>query len=136
MNPPPQTSFTLTVEAGPGTARLRLAGDLDYDTSEELVRCAEECLDADARLTDLHLDCAGLEFCDSMGIAILLMIHRKTRAGAVRLHLDNPPPFLERVLHITGIRHLFAEHHSPRQAERTHPGASTAPAGPRHQGRP
>ncbi|MFJ9074669.1 STAS domain-containing protein [Streptomyces sp. NPDC102278] len=134
MNPPPPSSLSLTVEAGSGTARLHLAGDLDYDTSDELARGAEQSLDAHPHPTDLHLDCAGLQFCDSTGIATLLMIHRKTTTGAVRLHLDNAPPFLERMLHLTGIRHLFPEHHSPRQAEQAHPGASSA--GPRYRDRP
>ncbi|MGY0070315.1 STAS domain-containing protein [Streptomyces sp. QTS137] len=107
MTPLPHRPLTLTVEAGQGTAHLRLAGDLDHDTSDGLVEQAEQCLTTHPGLRDLHLDCAGLRFCDSTGISVLLMIHRRTTARDVRLHLDGPPPFLERILDTTGVRQLF-----------------------------
>ncbi|MFE3598365.1 STAS domain-containing protein [Streptomyces sp. NPDC059142] len=115
MTDQPSPSFSLTVEAGQGIAHLRLAGVLDYDTSDELTRQATACLAEHPRLRELHLDCARLRLCDSMGISTLLMLHRSTGARNTSLHLDNPPPFLERVLDITGIRHLFSQDSSPRQ---------------------
>ncbi|MFE6484022.1 STAS domain-containing protein [Streptomyces sp. NPDC057757] len=104
----PSRYFTVTVEAGPGTVRLRLVGDLDYDTSEELTRQADDCLAGHPRLHELVLDCAGLGLCDSMGLSALLMIHRRTSARRISLHLDNTPAFLDRMMDITGTRTLFA----------------------------
>ncbi|WP_328321550.1 STAS domain-containing protein [Streptomyces sp. NBC_00388] len=117
MNTPSSPSFTLTVEAGPGTVRLRLTGDLDYDTSGELAERAEACLTEMPDLRELRLDCAQLRMCDSMGLSTLLMLHRRTADRAIRLYLDRPPAFLERVLEITGIRQLFEREAAPQQGE-------------------
>ncbi|MEU2825586.1 STAS domain-containing protein [Streptomyces bacillaris] len=104
----PSPLLTVTAEEGRGWARLRLTGDLDYDTSGELVARAAERLAARPELDDLHLDCAGLEMCDSMGVSALLQVHRDTAARRVRLHVEEAPPFLDRIMRITGIDHLFA----------------------------
>ncbi|MGW0800134.1 STAS domain-containing protein [Streptomyces sp. NPDC002692] len=113
----PHPSFTLTVEAGPGTAHLHLVGELDYETSDELLQHTDRCLAGQPDLTDLHLDCTQLRFCDSMGLSTLLTIHRKTTARHIRLHLDNPPQFLERILNTTGVRQLFPQTYASRRTE-------------------
>jgi anti-anti-sigma factor len=116
MTPMP-SSLTVTLEAGRGTASLHLAGGLDYDTGDGLVQHADQCLADHPDLHDLRLDCAELGFCDSIGLSSLLMIRRRTDARAVRLHLDNTPPFLQRLLHVTGIQQLFMHPHTSQQAE-------------------
>ncbi|WP_328535258.1 STAS domain-containing protein [Streptomyces sp. NBC_00344] len=126
----PRPPFTVTVEAGPGTAHLRLEGDLDYDTSGELVQRTDRCLAEHPDLRQLHLDCAELRLCDSMGVSTFLMIHRLATAREVRLHLDNPPPFLERILGITGIRTLFTTNREVPQAEETQAESGTPPTSP------
>ncbi|MFF8957408.1 STAS domain-containing protein [Streptomyces sp. NPDC014894] len=129
----PSSPFTLTVEAGPGTASLHLAGDLDYAASDELVQLADQCLTTHPDLRDLRLDCTALRFCDTMGISALLMIHRKTTARNIRLHLDGPPPFLERILNTTGVRHLFSPAHPSQQTDQAPPGNRTSPEPPSAQ---
>jgi anti-anti-sigma factor len=113
----PDPSFTLAVESGPGTAHLRLAGDLDHDTGDELLRQSDLCLAAHADLKDLHLDCAELRSCDSLGISTFLAIHRRTTARGIRLHLDGAPPFLERILTVTGVWKLFSQTPAPQRTE-------------------
>ncbi|MFE2021772.1 STAS domain-containing protein [Streptomyces sp. NPDC059499] len=136
MTAQPSRPFTLVVEAGPGTARLSLVGDLDYDTSGELTRQADACLTEFPDLRELHLDCARLRLCDSMGVSTLLMVHRRTSERDVALHLDNPPPFLERVLDLTGIRKLFVYAPPSQQDEQTHTNeaapSSHPPTSPTH----
>ncbi|TRV80821.1 STAS domain-containing protein [Streptomyces sp. 130] len=105
MSVPP---LRLTVETGEKTTWLRLAGVLDHDTSEEFGARATACLDAGPGPAELRLDCAKLRLCDSMGLAALLMIHRRTSARGITLVLDDPPASMERMLRITGTRHLFA----------------------------
>ncbi|MDT0493293.1 STAS domain-containing protein [Kitasatospora albolonga] len=104
----PSPLLTITVEEGRGWVRLRLTGDLDHDTSDELVARATERLAARPEPDDLYLDCAGLGMCDSMGVSALLQVHRDTTARRVRLHVEEAPPFLDRIMRITGIDHLFA----------------------------
>ncbi|MGE6732696.1 STAS domain-containing protein, partial [Streptomyces sp. NPDC059900] len=43
----------------------------------------------------------------SMGLSILLMIHRRTTAAGVRLHLDDRPAKLNRLLTLTGTLDHF-----------------------------
>ncbi|MEV7405181.1 STAS domain-containing protein [Streptomyces sp. NPDC091267] len=117
MTTMPRPSFTLTVEAGPGTARVHLAGDLEYDTTDELLRRVDRCLTEQPHLRDLHLDCAQLRLCDSMGLSSFIEIRRSTAARDVRLHLDNPPPFLGRMLTITGVSQLFGPARETQRAE-------------------
>ncbi|MER6440076.1 MULTISPECIES: STAS domain-containing protein [unclassified Streptomyces] len=123
----PHPSFTLTAEAGPGTAHLHLVGELDYETSDELLQHTDRCLAGQPDLTDLHLDCTELRFCDSMGLSTLLTIHRKTTARHIRLHLDNPPPFLERILNTTGVRQLFPQTYASRRTEQALADGRTPP---------
>ncbi|MEW1614992.1 MULTISPECIES: STAS domain-containing protein [unclassified Streptomyces] len=112
----PSPFFTVTAEEGRGWVRLRLAGDLDYDTSHELVARATERMAARPDARDLYLDCAELRLCDSMGVSALLQVHRDTATRGVGLHVEDAPPFLDRVMRITGIQHLFARQEDERSA--------------------
>ncbi|MEU2678540.1 STAS domain-containing protein [Streptomyces sp. NPDC007107] len=128
MTERPSPPFTVGVEAGPGAVRLRLAGDLDFDTSDLLVERAQACLAADPGPRDLFLDCSGLRLCDSMGVAGLLQIHRGTTSRGVALHLENPPAFLRRILDITGTARLFVLDGAGRRTEQEE-GTPPAPSG-------
>ncbi|MET8377037.1 STAS domain-containing protein [Streptomyces microflavus] len=112
----PSPFFTVTAEEGRGWVRLRLTGDLDYDSSHELVARAAERLADRPDLRDLYLDCAQLRLCDSMGVSALLQVHRDTTARSVCLHVEDAPPFLDRIMRITGIQHLFALQEDQRPA--------------------
>ncbi|MCX5401571.1 STAS domain-containing protein [Streptomyces sp. NBC_00102] len=114
---PLPSSLTLTVETGRDSAYLRLTGDLDFSTGDAVAERAEQCLTEQPGLQDLHIDCAELTFCDSIGVSSFLMIHRHTTAHSARLHLDNQPSFLRRLLDITGTQHLFTQPCTAQQAE-------------------
>lgn len=91
------------------SAYVRLAGDLDYVTTREVVESVSRLLVEQPTLRHLHLDCAMLTFCDSAGLSGLLQIHRRVACSGVQLHLDDRPPHLERILQITGtLEHLTA----------------------------
>ncbi|WP_405663783.1 STAS domain-containing protein [Streptomyces sp. NBC_01166] len=124
----PSPPFTVGVEAGPDAVRLRLAGDLDFDTSDLLVERARACLAAEPGPQDLFLDCSGLRLCDSMGVSSLLLIHRGTSSRGVALHLENPPAFLRRMLDVTGTARLFVLDGAGRQTEQEE-GTPPAPSG-------
>ncbi|MEV0588029.1 STAS domain-containing protein [Nonomuraea sp. NPDC050310] len=97
---PDPLSLVLT-SPRPGTARLTIDGDLDYNTADELMAAALAALDG-AELSDLYLDCGGMGFCDSSGLATLLRIHQRAGAAGTRLHLEKRPLVLERLLDISG----------------------------------
>jgi anti-anti-sigma factor len=98
------------------TALVRLDGDLDFDSGDELLDALTRELAATTGLAELHLDCAELGFCDSWGLSVLLMIHRRVAAMGVTLHLDNRREPLERLLrrthtliHLTGTAAVLSE---------------------------
>ena len=101
-------SVTITTTAR--SACLRVVGDLDYLTIDELVDTATQLLAQQVDLANLHLDFDGLTFLDSAALSGLLLICRRTSQAGVRLHFDHRPPILERALHVTG---LFAHFVSP-----------------------
>ncbi|MFJ5531901.1 STAS domain-containing protein [Streptomyces sp. NPDC093261] len=119
-------SLTLTVETERTAIVVRIAGDLDYETCDDLVSTVDGQLArwplAGPPLTALHLDFAGLGDVDSMGLSALLMIRRRTDAAAIDLRLDHRPPALQRLLEITGsLEHLTAPFEDSRAREQ--PGA-------------
>ncbi|MFI8908498.1 STAS domain-containing protein [Streptomyces albidoflavus] len=109
------TGLTLTPEpAAPGALTLRLTGALDHESADALVREVDRHLAARLAPTLLRLDCAGLAACDSLGLAALLMIGRRTGAAACALRLDRRPPHLDRLLTVTGThRHLVGPEEEP-----------------------
>ncbi|MFD7713405.1 STAS domain-containing protein [Streptomyces sp. NPDC059785] len=110
LHPPP---FTLSVEAEPARITVRIAGDLDYETCDELLDTVAPYLDErrDAAgspdESSLHLDFGGLGSIDSMGLSALLMIRRRSDASGVRLRLEQRPTALERLLDMTGTLHYL-----------------------------
>lgn len=94
--------FTVAVHKTAQSARVHVAGDLDYGTSDLLIDTVSELPAGQPGLQDLHLDFADLEFCDSAGLSALVRIHRLTSAEGIGLHLERPA-HLDRILHITGL---------------------------------
>ncbi|MEU5824766.1 STAS domain-containing protein [Streptomyces sp. NPDC047803] len=83
---------------------VEIHGDLDYAGADRLVAEIASRLSERTAPSELRLRCAHLGAVDSMGISALLMIRRLTTAAGVRLHLDDRPDKLERLLDLTGIR--------------------------------
>ncbi|MFJ3231156.1 STAS domain-containing protein [Streptomyces sp. NPDC086787] len=133
----PPTEFTVGIAHEPGTLAVRVAGELDYDTSDDLVRAVVDQLTPHAGLRDVHLDFDQLTWIDSTGLSALLMIHRRTTAIGATLRLDNRPECLERMLRVTNVLdHLTtpttrADEPGPEQDERA---AGTATTGERATG--
>ncbi|MEU6532845.1 STAS domain-containing protein [Streptomyces sp. NPDC046928] len=96
-----------TVLDAAGDAHIRVTGDLDWDSADDLTEAARALLRADPAPPRLHLDCARMTLCDSLGLASLLTIHRGCAEAGVRLHLDNRPAPLRRLLDMTGTAFLF-----------------------------
>ena len=101
-------AFTLTVDVQPGAVVVHVAGDLDHETCDELMRAVDQNLPGPgAGFLELRLDFAGLDGIDSMGLSTLLMIRRRTDAAGMNLYLDRRPRALDRLLEITGtLEHL------------------------------
>ncbi|MYS23542.1 anti-anti-sigma factor [Streptomyces sp. DvalAA-14] len=134
-HPADQLALT-TVAVDPYTLRTAIVGDLDYDSAAELLEEVEAGLAAHPGTRDLRLDCGRLGDCDSMGISVLLTVHRRTAAAGVRLHLDERPPVLERLLDLTGIAEFLTADPAAADADAAEPPAEQGAATERQDRRP
>ncbi|MEV4663861.1 STAS domain-containing protein [Micromonospora echinofusca] len=86
-----------------GRARLRLSGELDFDTAPELVAAAAE-LRRDG-YQELLFDLSAVGLCDSSGLSAFLTVHRDG-TGAIRLRGVGRQ--LQQLLDRTGLTELLA----------------------------
>ncbi|BBZ79044.1 anti-sigma factor antagonist [Mycolicibacterium anyangense] len=100
-------NLTVTLDT-PHSARLIVAGELDFVAAPQLLATASQVLRENDSLGHLHLDFADLTLCDSAGLATLVLIERRCTESRVRLHLDRTTRQLERILDVTGLREHFA----------------------------
>ncbi|MFD0068973.1 STAS domain-containing protein [Streptomyces sp. NPDC127574] len=99
----PAAMEVITASSSDGTVvRLEVHGFVDYDCADHFLALVSRPLEASPGLRALHLDCKHLDGLDSMGLAMVLMLHRRTTAAGVTLYLDQRSPALERLLDITG----------------------------------
>lgn len=105
-------NFSMAITNSGRSACVRVVGDLDYETADDVVDAATRLLARQVDLIDLHLDFSGLTFLDSAALSGLLLLHRRTTQSGVHLHLDHRPGFLDRVLQVTGLYGHFVSSHS------------------------
>ncbi|MEV6726466.1 STAS domain-containing protein [Streptomyces xanthochromogenes] len=105
--PLPSDHLRLTTVDTEGRVRIEVQGDLDHDSADLLLEETMLQLGSRPDIQHLHLHCAELGIIDSIGMSTLLMIHRRTTAAGVRLHLDERPANLNRILRTTGTLDFF-----------------------------
>ncbi|MEU1606610.1 STAS domain-containing protein [Micromonospora matsumotoense] len=86
-----------------GHARLRLTGDLDFDTAPELLDAATRAR-ADG-CPELTIDLVGLGLCDSSGLSAFLVL---SQSGAGPVRLTGVGVRLRQLLDRTGLTELLA----------------------------
>jgi anti-anti-sigma factor len=100
-------TFSLRITTAARSASVRIVGDLDYETADDLVEVASQLLARQNTMSHLHLDFSELAFLDSAALSGLLILHRRASHAGVALHLDHRPRFLDRVLQVTGLFEHF-----------------------------
>ncbi|MGE0027231.1 MAG: STAS domain-containing protein [Thermoleophilia bacterium] len=84
-------------------ARLRVvyavSGDLEHASAEALARRLGAL--AEGTVGDVVLDVAGVEFIDSVGLEVLIRVHRGLRDDGRRLVLRDPAEPVARLLELT-----------------------------------
>ncbi|GAA2684158.1 STAS domain-containing protein [Nonomuraea recticatena] len=97
--------LTVAVERSPGAAIVSLHGDLDKVSApvlrEQLVLLHGE------RVHTIVIDAAGLAFCDSSGLWVLIEHQRLVREHGGSLRLTGVHGVLRRVLDVTGLNAAF-----------------------------
>ena len=84
---------------------LRLEGDLDLLSAEELAKVLLPMCEAPGADVTVHLRDVG--FIDSTGIALLLRAHRRAVAAEGTLRIVEPTGQVERVLAATGADEIL-----------------------------
>jgi len=92
----------------PNTAVLTLRGSLDIDTAPSLKANLSRLVERPS--PRIVVDLAGLDFCDSMGVGVLVSAHGRAleRGGWVRLAA--PSGFLRRLLDTLGLTEYLSLH--------------------------
>lgn len=88
------------VTEGP-TTTLRVCGEVDLATADELSQAAASALETGPGA--LVIDLTEVSFLDSTGLAVLVAVTNQTTASGVRLTISNPAPRVRNVIRITGL---------------------------------
>ncbi|MER5258189.1 MULTISPECIES: STAS domain-containing protein [unclassified Streptomyces] len=114
----------LTITARPAATGpvLAITGDLDHRTAPALRREVDRLTLDTGHL--LVLDLAGLEFCDSSGITVLLAARNLAREQGADMALAAVPANTVRILRIAGLDRVFTLH--PDTETATTPGTTAS----------
>lgn len=82
-------------------ACLRLCGELDVATADDLTALLDQQFDRGRRL--IHLDLSGLDFVDGTGLRALVEAHNRCLARGGTLILTHVGPLTARLLELTGL---------------------------------
>ncbi|MFD3544254.1 STAS domain-containing protein [Streptomyces sp. NPDC058655] len=105
--------FTVAVQAVDGAVVLELAGELDHDTAPPLRHALDTAVTPGGRLL---VDLAGLGFCDSTGLNVLLHSRLTAHEAGATLELAGLRGPVARMFRITGADGVFPVHASVAEA--------------------
>src|SRR5437773_813184 len=86
-------------------ARVVLTGDLDLDSSADLLAAVVGELDAGA--TEVVVDLGGLDFMDSSGLGTLVGCWRRAKDARADLTVVDPSEDVRTILEITGLDQIL-----------------------------
>lgn len=94
--------LTCTIDKVDGDLRIRLVGDIDIDSADEL----RDLLQATIRRpsTDgLRVDLLAVTFLDSSAISVLVDAFKVAEAEGCRFQITRPRGVVRKVLEVTGV---------------------------------
>ncbi len=83
-----------------------LEGEIDHHRARGLLREIRQQVDCDLP-EELILDCAGVQFMDSAGIACILRLYQQMKQTGGQLLLVDVPPQAARVLHAAHLHRIL-----------------------------
>jgi anti-sigma B factor antagonist len=92
----------------PNMAVLTLRGSLDIDTAPALKANLNRLVERPN--AHVIVDLAGLDFCDSMGVGVLVTAHAKAQERGGWVRLAAPSRFLCRLLDTLGLTEFLSLH--------------------------
>ena len=97
-----------------GCTVVAVEGELDMGTAPELREVIATAIDA--REVTVVLDLAGVGFCDSAGLAVLVGAHNQLQAAGRRLIVAAPTAAVGRILELSGVSQVIPTTADPEQA--------------------
>jgi anti-sigma B factor antagonist len=85
---------------------MSVTGEIDLYTAPRLHSELTSALGGSTPV-QLVVDMAGVEFCDSTGMNVLLAAQRRAREAGGDLQLASPRPAIRKVLQVTGLESVF-----------------------------
>lgn len=85
-------------------ATVFVTGEIDLETSPSLRR---GLLDLAGEVQTVVVDCAGLEFIDSTGLAALLTAHKATQEAGGSFEIASAPAMLVKMIRIVGLEDVL-----------------------------
>ena len=82
------------------------SGEIDLYTAPRLQEELADVL-AGERAVQVLVDMAGVEFCDSTGMNVLLAAMKRASEHGGRLSLAGPQPAVRKILQVTGLDSVF-----------------------------
>ncbi|MBN6041731.1 STAS domain-containing protein [Amycolatopsis sp. 195334CR] len=98
------TEFSYDVALDDDRVVVTTAGALDAHTGAEFQVALRELAE---RHPELVLDLAGLTYVDSTGLSAFIAAHKRASARGGRVRLSGVPPFLARLLAVTGLNTIL-----------------------------
>ncbi|TML30816.1 MAG: STAS domain-containing protein [Actinobacteria bacterium] len=101
----PPRPLTFDIIRDGDAAVLEVAGEIDMATAPALEEAALALLEE--RPHRLVLDFAGVPFCDSSGIGVLVRLYNKASTTGCRLSIRQPMPNVRAILDMTALTRIF-----------------------------
>lgn len=92
----------------PNTAVLTLRGSLDIDTAPSLKASLSRLVERPS--PTVVVDLSGLDFCDSMGVGVLVTAHGRAMEHGGWVRIVAPSGFLRRLLETLGLIDYLSLH--------------------------
>jgi anti-anti-sigma factor len=94
-----------------GVTVVTAMGDIDVDSAESLREVLFAAVDkAGVAVPHVVVDCAGVHFCDSVGLNVFLLAWRRAERLGVVIRLAGVRPAVTRVFQLTGASAAFSFH--------------------------
>jgi len=111
-NQPMSDPFDAVVCEGPAGSRLAVSGEVDLATAPKLAQLLSEY--AGTTDGDVVVDASRVSFLDSSGVAVLVDCVKVLARTGRQLVIRDAPPFLCRVLDVTGVSaYLYLDASAP-----------------------
>jgi anti-sigma B factor antagonist len=100
-----ESAFQFAVSHAAGSTVVTLRGELDLATAPQLRDClATLPPEGEIRVV---LDLTHLEFIDSTGLSVLVLLFHRTQATGSSMVIRNPSSAVIRIFEITGLASVF-----------------------------